>query len=61
MFYVSNWQARIYSGSYFARFTPPLPLDHSGRWPIEEQFYLVWPWLLWAGVRWSATAPGSGG
>ena len=52
--YVSNWWAALAHVSYFARFGAPSPLGHLWSLAIEEQFYLVWPWLLWAGLIWVA-------
>ncbi len=48
--YSSNWYYIATHSSYFARFAPPGPLDHLWSLAVEEQFYLVWPWLLLLGV-----------
>src|ERR1700733_3572222 len=49
--YFANWSTIAVHGSYFSRFTAPLPLDHLWSLSIEEQFYLVWPWLLLLAIR----------
>ena len=43
--YVSNWWLIAQNSSYFARFGPPSPLGHLWSLAVEEQFYLIWPWL----------------
>jgi peptidoglycan/LPS O-acetylase OafA/YrhL len=48
--YTSNWYQILHHVSYFAAFsqlTAPAPLDHLWSLAIEEQFYLIWPLLLW--------------
>jgi peptidoglycan/LPS O-acetylase OafA/YrhL/lysophospholipase L1-like esterase len=52
MLYVSNWWSALAHVSYFARFGPPSPLGNLWSLAIEEQFYLIWPWLLWLGLIW---------
>src|SRR5580704_1699427 len=48
--YFSNWYYITKSQSYFSRFAPPQPLDHLWSLAVEEQFYLLWPILLMAGL-----------
>ena len=50
---VTNWWLIAQHSSYFAQFGPPSPLGHLWSLAVEEQFYLVWPWLLWLGLRWA--------
>jgi peptidoglycan/LPS O-acetylase OafA/YrhL len=45
--YTSNWYQMLHHVSYFQSFGPPSPLQHLWSLAIEEQFYLLWPLILW--------------
>ncbi len=49
--YFNNWWLIGQEASYFARFELPGPLDHLWSLSIEEQFYIVWPFVLMLGVK----------
>jgi peptidoglycan/LPS O-acetylase OafA/YrhL len=51
IFYINNWQQIFADVSYFARFEAEGPLDHLWSLSVEEQFYILWPFLLLIGVK----------
>jgi peptidoglycan/LPS O-acetylase OafA/YrhL len=56
--YTSNWYQILHHVSYFAASAQagaPPPLDHLWSLAIEEQFYLVWPLIVWCVIVWMAT------
>jgi peptidoglycan/LPS O-acetylase OafA/YrhL len=50
--YVANWRAILAGNSYWAQFAAPSPLAHTWSLAIEEQFYLVWPLLIFGLLSW---------
>jgi peptidoglycan/LPS O-acetylase OafA/YrhL len=48
--YFNNWWLIFHDVSYFERFQQS-PLDHIWSLSIEEQFYILWPFLVMLGTR----------
>src|SRR4029079_16126123 len=51
LLYVTNWRFVASGDSYFAVLTTPSPVRPLWSLAIEEQFYLVWPILVFACLR----------
>ena len=49
--YISNWHFIAASSNYFSATGAPSLLTHTWSLAIEEQFYLLWPLILWGAVR----------
>jgi peptidoglycan/LPS O-acetylase OafA/YrhL len=59
--YVNNWWLVFHDVSYFADFGPEMPINHLWSLAVEEQFYIVWPFLLLLGVRLVRETPRASG
>ncbi|HTR76055.1 MAG TPA: acyltransferase family protein [Solirubrobacterales bacterium] len=60
IFYVNNWQQIAANVSYFARFAPEQPLNHLWSLSVEEQFYIIWPFVLLIGLKFIRDRQGNG-
>ena len=49
--YVANWHAILTHRSYWELFLSPSPLEHTWSLAIEEQFYIVWPLVVFFVLR----------
>lgn len=49
--YYSNWEQLFGGGGYWAQFAGPRVLEHLWSLAIEEQFYVVWPLVVWGCAR----------
>ncbi|HEY1740654.1 MAG TPA: acyltransferase, partial [Acidimicrobiia bacterium] len=51
LLYVANWRFILSGQSYFDLFNAPSPLRHLWSLAIEEQFYLLWPPIVYVALR----------
>jgi peptidoglycan/LPS O-acetylase OafA/YrhL len=52
--YVTNWYLVLGHESYFEAVGRPSLLKHLWSLAIEEQFYLLWPFIFWIGITFGA-------
>ena len=57
LLYVANWHAIAGNGSYWAMFSEPSPLQHTWSLAIEEQFYVLWPFVVVGLLVWLRRSP----
>ena len=55
-FYAANWHQIALGNGYWDAFAAPSAFEHLWSLAIEEQFYLVWPVVVWAAWRWRRSA-----
>ena len=48
---VANWRFLVHGTSYADLFAAPSPLNHFWSLAIEEQFYLVFPVVVWLALK----------
>jgi peptidoglycan/LPS O-acetylase OafA/YrhL len=61
LFYFSNWWQIHASGNYFVATGAPSPLTHTWSLAVEEQFYLVWPLVVFAVLALAGRSSGGSG
>jgi peptidoglycan/LPS O-acetylase OafA/YrhL len=54
-----NWHLLAESAGYWDRFGSARVFEHLWSIAVEEQFYLVWPVVLWAVARWGRRTEGA--
>jgi peptidoglycan/LPS O-acetylase OafA/YrhL/lysophospholipase L1-like esterase len=57
LFYFANWHFIVDGSNYFIRTGPTSPLIHMWSLAVEEQFYLLWPLIVFGVLRLCRSRP----